>query len=84
MTAKHASKRVTKTDLLLFGALDDVVSASILIGSYEVWIVDSRQRDQLLHIWCQLSLQVIVQYLCITGFLVQGGDLRNTVNESRV
>ena len=49
--------------LLSTAALDDVVSAGVLVGGNVVRVKDTGQGDQVLHIWYQLPLQLPVEHL---------------------
>ena len=49
--------------LLRASAFDDVVSARILVGCDEVWVIDAGQGHLLLHVGHQLPLQLPVQHL---------------------
>ena len=52
------------TDLLhhlLLGALEGVVGAGLLVGSDEIGEVDGGERDNLLHVGVQLSLEIVVE-----------------------
>lgn len=50
-------------DLLLLGALEDVVGTRALVGGDEVGIKDTRERDHGLHVGSKLLLQVNVKDL---------------------
>lgn len=54
--------------LVLFGALDNMVSACVLVGCNKIGIVDARQGCHLFHVWHQLSLQLKIQYLHEEGY----------------
>lgn len=49
--------------LPLLGSLDDIVSSGFLVGSDEVWVIDTRKWDNGLHVGPELLLQVNVQHL---------------------
>ena len=50
-------------NLLLLGALNDVVSPGILISSDEIRVVDSWEGDHVLHVGPQLLLEINVKNL---------------------